>query len=611
MTGETVFVFSVIGVAGALMATNRVRFDIVALFVVLALMLSGVLTVEEALSGFGSPVVALVAGLLVLGEMLSRTGVARMVGDWVLKRGGQSEVRLLVLVMGGAALLGSVMSSTAVVALFIPVVLRIAAETSLNSSRMLIPLSYASLISGMMTLIATTPNIIVHEQLRSAGFDGYGFFSFTPVGLAVLVVCILYVLLVGRHMLGDRSGEQLQRKRGRSYEELWQDHSPGSTYQKLLVQPGSELEGMTIAETRLETDYRVRVVGVARSQRKGGERIVSPLPNTELTAGTVILVVGKPEAIERVLGDKALTTIPPAKSDKQRWLWDISGAAILIHPESQLLGKSLRECEFRTNYGVHVLGMRRNFKAVEDFEHVSLHTADSLFVVGSWARIQQLGQRNHDFVVTEYPREHADTVPSYRHKWLSLVILGVMVVLTVFNIVPLVAAVGMAAMAAILTRCLTMEDAYRSIHWSSLVLIAGMLPLAVALDKTGGTSIVVNAMMGWLGDAGPYAFMTLLFFLTAAIGLVLPNTASAVLVAPIAVYAANALGASPYPFATAVVIAASSSFSTPVATPVVSLVVEPGRYVFTDFVKMGLPLLVLVYLTTLAVAPLVFPFYPN
>ena len=611
MTGETVFVFALIAVAGALMASNRVRFDIVALLVVLALMLSEVLTVEEALSGFSSPVVALVAGLLVLGEMLSRTGVARVVGDWVLKRGGQSEVRLLALVMGCAALLGSVMSSTAVVALFIPVVLRIAAETSLNSSRMLIPLSYASLISGMMTLIATTPNIIVHEQLRSSGFEGYGFFSFTPVGLAVLAVCILYVLLIGRHILGPRMAEQSLRQRARSYEELWQDHSPGSTYQKLSIGSNSAVAGLTIGETRIESDYKVRIVGLLRRKGKGEERIVSPAIETELHPGTTILVVGRADNIERLMTDKALSVIPPAKSDRARWQWDISAAVILVHPESQLLGKTLRECEFRKSYGVHVLGMRRNFKVVEEYGDVSLNAADSLFVVGPWSKVQQLSQRSNDFVVTEYPREHADTVPSYNRMGRALVIIAAMVVLTVLNVVPLVAAVGMAAMAAILTRCLTMEDAYRSIHWGSLVLIAGMLPLALALDKTGGTSVVVNALMNASGDAGPYAIMTLLFFLTAAIGLVLPNTASAVLVAPIAVYAANALGMSPYPFATTVVIAASSSFSTPVATPVVSLVVEPGRYVFTDFIKAGLPLLILVYLTTLLVAPLVLPFHPG
>ncbi len=608
MTGETVFVFALIGVAGALMATNRVRFDVVALLVVLALVLSGVLSINEALAGFGSPVVALVAGLLVLGEMLSRTGVARMVGDWVLKHGGKSEARLLVLVMGGAALLGSVMSSTAVVALFIPVVLRIAAETRLNASRMLIPLSYASLISGMMTLIGTTPNIVIHEALKGAGFDGFGFFSFSPVGLAVLVVCILYVLLVGRRLLGDSEGTQSDRKRSRSMWDLWHAHSPGSEYQKLLIEPGCPLVGMSLAQTQLETHYKVRVVGVLR--RKDEKHIVAPSPSFELVAGTLLLVIGKPDNISQLATEKSLRIVPPAKSDQQRWLWDISGAAILIHPESQLLDRSLRECEFRSNYGVHVLGMRRNFTALEDFEDVSLHTADSLFVVGSWAKIQQLSQKTHDFVVTELPREHADVVPSYRRKNTALLILATMVALTLFDVVPLVAAVMIASLAAIFTRCLTMDDAYRSIHWSSLVLIAGMLPLASALDKTGGTRIVVDALMHAFGHSGPYMMMTVLFFLTASIGLVLSNTASAVLVSPIAIYAAASLGASPYPFAVAVLIAASSSFSTPVATPVVSLVVEPGRYKFIDFVRVGLPLLFLTYLTTLAVAPLIFPFFP-
>ncbi|HET8711791.1 MAG TPA: SLC13 family permease [Spongiibacteraceae bacterium] len=292
-------------------------------------------------------------------------------------------------------------------------------------------------------------------------------------------------------------------------------------------------------------------------------------------------------------------------------MWDISGAAILIHPESQLLGKSLRECEFRSNYGVHVEGVRRNFRALLDYEDVKLRAADSLFVVGTWAKIQQLSQKKHDFVVTEFPAEHTDFVPSYRRMSTAVVIIAGMVALTLFNIVPLVAAVLMASLAAILTRCLTMEDAYRSIHLSSLVLIAGMLPLAHALDKTGGTQIIVDGLMAVAGHSGPYVLMTLIFFLTAAIGLVLSNTASAVLVSPIAIHAAMALGASPYPFAVAVLIAASSSFSTPVATPVVTLVVEPGRYKFQDFVKVGVPLLILTYLTTLLLAPIIFPFHPG
>lgn len=608
MIHETYLVFGIIAAAGALMASNRVRFDVVALMVVLTLILTGILTIDEALSGFGSQVVALVAGLLVVGEMLSRTGVARVMGDWVLKHGQQSEIRLLVLIMSSAALLGSVMSSTVVVALFIPVVLRITAATQLNASRMLIPLSYASLISGMLTLIATTPNIVVHEQLKGAGFDGFGFFSFSLVGIAVLLVAMGYIILVGRHLLGKPTETASQRQSLRSVETLWHEHNPHSTYQKLRISEGSPLEGLSIADSQIESQYQVRVIGVLRRTLRGRKRILSPDPSVELLAGTTVLVLGRADDISRLVAEQSLKVLPQNNSDRERWLWDISGAAVLIHPESKLVDKSLREIGFRSTYGVHVLGVRRNFKPLDDYSDVQLKPADSIFVVGSWAKIQQLTQKSHDFVVTEFPREHGEAVRSYKRLNTSLLILGAMVLLTLFDIVPLVVAVGLAALAAVFTRCLTMEDAYRSVSWSSLVLIAGMLPLAEALKKTGGTELIASLIMSASGGASPYVLMTLVFFLTASIGLVLSNTAAAVLVSPIAIYTAQAAGLSPYPFAVAVVIAASSAFSTPVATPVVSLVVEPGRYKFIDFIRTGLPLLLLTYLTTLAVTPLLFPF---
>ncbi len=608
MNNATLFVFALIGVAGALMASNRVRFDVVALLVVLALMLSGVLSIPEALAGFGSPVVIMVAGLLVIGEMLSRTGVARAVGDWILKHGVGSEARILLLVMVCAALLGSVASSSAVVALFIPLVLRIGTETGLNTSRLLIPLSYAALISGMLTLISTAPNLVVHEALKDAGFAGFHFFSFTPLGLAVLAVGIVYILVAGRHLLGGRTGAGTQQQRRRTVEDLWLEHSPGSTYRVLRVADDSPLDNRSIGEAQLEARYKIRIVGVYRQNFKGEERIAAPSASVELSAGTTLVVVGKPGDMERMARDNALTTIPPEQSDPQHWLWDVSGATILIHPDSQLLGKSLRECEFRSNYGVHVLGVRRNFKALDDFEDTRLQTADSLFVVGHWQQVQHLSQMPHDFVVMELPREHTDIVPSYNRMGMSLLIVAGMVMLTLLNIVPLVPAVLMAALAAILTRCLTMEEAYRAINWGALVLIAGMLPLADALQKTGGTRLIADGLMALSSGQGPYMLLSLLFFLTAGIGLVLSNTAAAVLVAPIAIQAAATLGISPYPLALAVIIAASASFATPVATPVVSLVVEPGRYRFQDFLKVGLPLLLLAYLTTLVVAPLLFPF---
>ncbi|MBT8134810.1 MAG: SLC13 family permease, partial [Gammaproteobacteria bacterium] len=570
MTNDAIIVFSIIAIAAALMASNRVRFDIVALLVVMALMLSGVLSIGEALAGFGSSVVAMVAGLLVIGEMLARTGVAQAVGDWILKKGGSNETRLLILIMLGAALLGAVMSSTAIVAIFIPIVLRIAAETGHNASRMLIPMSYAALISGMLTLIATTPNIVVHEELKEAGFSGFGFFSFAPVGLAVLVVAIIYILFIGRKMLSGDTDISAADRRGRSIDDLWNEFRLGEEYCNLRIESHSPLAGKSIASSLLESQYRVRILGILRQPSTGEERISAPAPNTELRSEDVLLVVGKQEDLKRLSSEQLLTLETPSKQHRQRWLWEMGAATVLVYPESKLIDKSLREAEFRSNYDVHVFGLRRAKQPVAEFKDVKLRSADSLFVVGPWPKIQQLQQQTHDFVVTELPSEHAEIVPSYRRMPIALIILVSMVLLSIFDIMPLVPAVMLASLAAIFTRCLTMEDAYRAIHWSSLVLVAGMLPLADALDKTGGTQLIVDALMTTAGDSGPYMMLSLIFFLTAGLGLVLSNTASAVLVAPIAIYTASALGVSPYPFAIAVLIAASAAYSTPVSTPVVT-----------------------------------------
>ncbi len=608
MSGETLFVFGLIVAAAVAMASNRIRYDIVALLVVVALMLSGVLTVGQSLAGFGSVVVILVAGLLVIGEMLARTGVASAVGDWILKKGGTSETRLLVVIMAAAALLGSVMSSTAIVAIFIPIVLRVAAEAKLHASRMLIPLSYTALISGMLTLIATSPNIVVNEELKGAGFEGFGFFGFTLIGLVVLVVAIVYFLLLGRRLLPGATEAPAVSGHARRVDELSRDFQIRGELSKLRVESDSRLVGLTLGEARIESDYGPRVLGVLRRTAGGENRIPAPGPDLEIHARDELLLIGEATGCARLAADTGLAAIALTAGSRQRWLWEAGGAVLLIHPDSRLIGKSLVESEFRSRYNVHVLGMRRDRLPVEDYRNTKLIASDSLFVFGSWPRIRQLQALTHDFIVTELPAEHAEIVPAYRRMPTALAILGVMVGLAMFDIVPLVAAVIMAVIAAIFTRCLTMEDAYRAIPWSSIVLVAGMLPLADALQQTGGTDIIVNALMDAVGDAGPSAMFSCLFFLTAGLGLFLSNTATAVLVAPIALMAAEKLSLSPYPFALAVLIAASSAFVTPFSTPVVALVVEPGRYKFMDFVKTGIPLLLLAFLVTLVAAPLLFPY---
>jgi di/tricarboxylate transporter len=585
MSSDAAIVFGILGVAGVLFASGRVRLDVTALLVVLALTLSGVLTPREALAGFGDPVVILVAGLLVVGEMLSRTGVAFGMGRWLMRAGGASETRLLVLLMLAAGLLGSVMSSTAVVAVFIPVAITISAKTDLNAPHLLMPLSFAALVSGMLTLIATTPNLVVSGYLADKGLEPFGFFSFTPIGLAVLVMAVVYMVVVGRHLLpGDEVAPP--KSEARTLEDLWTGFGLEGRKHRLRVSGSSPLAGRTLAEAQIGTRFHARVFGIERVARLAGRELLpSPGADAEIHEGDVLCVAAEREDAEALATEMGL------------------------EPQGiGLVGNALRESAFRSTHALHVLGLRRRGDSVPAFADEPLEIGDSLLVHGSWHAIGRLQSEARDFVVLTLPLELDEVAPARKLAPVALGILAGMVLLAAFDVVPVVTAVLLAALAAVFTRCLSMEDAYRAIHWSSLVLIAGMLPVADALESTGGVDLVVEVLVTGLGDAGPYVMMSALFALTAGLGLVLSNTATAVLVAPVAVRAAEVIGVSPYPLAMTVAIAASAAFVTPFSTPVVTLVVAPGGYSFGDFVKVGLPLLLITWVTTMLVTPVFFPF---
>jgi di/tricarboxylate transporter len=608
LTTDAGIVFGILGVAAVLFASNKMRLDVIALLVVMALMLTGVQTPQEALSGFGDPVVPLVAGLLVLGEALTRTGVSFAMGRWIAQVGGTSETRLLVLLMVVAAGLSAVMSSTAVVAVFIPVVLSIAAKTSLNATRLLMPLSFAALVGGMLTLVATTPNLVVSAELESKGHSPVGFFDPTPIGLAVLVVAVAYMWLVGRHLLPGGQ-DAPPKNQARTLQELIDHFGLAGTARRLRVTQGSPLVGKTIGDAGLGTRYRARVVAIERGARRGARQVIpTPGPGAGIRAGDVLLVATEPAAVEELRAAEQLEILGISEADYQSLESELGLAAVLIHPESRLEGSSLRQVGFRSDHALQALGLRRRGEVVPDFADEPLEAGDTLLVAGSWHAIARLQGDTHDFVVLALPRELDEVAPARRKAPVALLILAGMVLLAAFDVMPVVAAVLLAALAAVFTGCLSMDDGYDAISWSSLVLIAGLLPVANALETTGGVDLIVEWLLAGLGDAGPYTLMTICFFFTAALGLVLSNTASALLVAPVALRLAATLDISPYPLAMAVIIAASAAFVTPVSTPVVTLVVAPGGYGFLDFVKVGLPLLLLTWLTTLLVTPFFFPF---
>ncbi|MFO7609616.1 MAG: SLC13 family permease [Candidatus Krumholzibacteriia bacterium] len=606
MIWDTSFVFAVVVAAAVLFASGRLRFDAVALLVVLALAGSGVLTVREALAGFGDPVVIQVAGILVIGEMLRRTGVAAAVGSWLVARGGSSERRIMALLMLVSAVLGSVMNSTAVVAILVPVVQGIAAKTRLNTARLLLPLAFGSLISGMMTLIATTPNLVVSAELEAAGLEPLGFFSFTPIGLAVLAVAVLYMLLVGRRLLPGAPTVE-PRPAGQGMREMMVEFGVPGRLRRALVASDSLLAGAPLGGSSLGTDHDLHVLLIERSGLMGRHLAVTPGPDFELRAGDVLVLYDRSDRFAAAAAALGLAGQGVSDRHRQDWLRELGLASVLVHPESQLLGRTIRNAGFRGRFGLQVLAVRRKGERVEGFEDSQLRVGDALLVTGAWRRITRLRTDVEDLVLFATPTELLDAAPEVRRLPRALLILAAMVALIVFKILPVAPAVLLAALAAVAARTLSMEEGYRSIRWSSLVLIAGMLPVAAALDKTGGTGLIVSALVDVLGDAGPHAMLAAFYCLTAGLSLLISNSATAVLIAPIAVQAAQALGTSPQAFAMTVAIAASAGFASPVASPVCTLVVEPGGYRFADFLRVGTPLMVLVGVVTVVVTPLLFP----
>ncbi len=608
MAVETLFVFLLLLVTIILFVSDRLRLDVVAVLVILALMLSGLLSSKEALAGFGDPVVLLIAGLFVIGEGLFRTGVAFAIGNWLMRVGGTSESRMMMLLMLVVAGLSAFMSSTGAVAIFIPVTLNLAAKASIQPSRLLMPIAFASLIGGMLTLIGTPPNLVVSNQLIREGLDGFGFFEFTPIGLLVLITGIAYMLIWGRKLLPEETAKPCKSVENRlSLGDLIEAYDISESFHRLRISEDSSIAAMTMAQALLRTRYGVTVLGIER-QQQGRTMIMPARTHTELKVADIILVVDTAGELNRMLQIERLEDLNIENEYGKFAAQELGMAEVLLTPRSTLIGRTLSKIRFRQRYGLTVLGILRNGKPLKgNLVQTKLLFGDSLLVGGAWGKIALLQDEHENFLVLNLPREMDEIAPNRDKAPWALAIIGGMLVLMTFKLVPSVAAVLLAALLMVLASCVSMKNAYASINWESLVLIAGMLPMATALEKTGGVQLIVNGLVGSLGELGPIALMAGLFLLTSIFSQFISNTATTVLVAPIATIAAANMDISPYPLLMTVAIAASTAFSTPVASPVNTLVLGPGGYKFNDFVKLGIPLQLLVMVLTLLAVPMLFP----
>ncbi|MFQ2093464.1 SLC13 family permease [Aeromonas taiwanensis] len=610
MNSELIWVLSMLVGAIFLFITNKVRMDVVALLIIILFVVSGTLSLPQALAGFSDPNVILIAALFVVGEGLVRTGIAYQVGDALVKVAGSSETRLLVLLMVAVATLGAVMSSTGVVAIFIPVVLSVANRMGIPPGRLMMPLGFAGLISGMMTLVATPPNMVVNSELMRHDIHGFGFFSFTPMGVIILGMGILYMLLMRTSLVRDEE-EGKHKLSGRStMRDLIRDYRLAGRARRLALRPDSPLIGQTLDELQLRARYGANVIGVER-WRKFRRVMVTVSGVTEFQAKDVLLIdMSDPEVDVREFCSEARLEPMILRgeyfSDQAR---EVGMAEVSLIPGSRLLGKSIREVAFRSHYGLNVVGIRRagealTGKLVDD----ALQMGDTLLVVGNWSLIRQLQTHHRDFLLLGLPAEVDEMAPARSQAIHALIALGVMIVLMVTDPVPNVIAALIACLMMGKFRCIDLESAYKSIHWPTLILIVGMLPFALALQQTGGVDLIVGALISAVGEMGPRVMLASLFVLCAVIGLFISNTATAVLMAPIALGTAQQMGISPYPFAMTIAIAASAAFMTPVSSPVNTLVLGPGNYRFVDFVRIGVPFTALVMVVSVIAIPWFFPF---
>lgn len=613
----------ILAVAALFFAIGKIRSDIVALCALILLMALGILTPEEGLSGFSNSVVIMMIGLFVVGGAIFQTGLAKMVSGRIMKLAGNSELSLFLLVMVVTSVIGAFVSNTGTVALMLPIVVSIAAKARISASRLLMPLAFASSFGGMLTLIGTPPNLVIQDVLTGAGYKPLSFFSFSPVGAICIIIGIVVLLPLSKWLLVKKDeGDDSRQQKGKSLDELVKEYRLTENLSRFIVGEGSGVRGKTLAELDVHNLYGLTVLEIRREiSHQGGiiKKVSQKLagPDTVIRTGDIIYMTGERQQALRFAEDYALDaparlSSGGASSQDALHFYDIGMAEIVLLPTSRQVNRALKDSAFRSKYGVNVMGIRRKGEYIMDnLTDVRLRGGDVLLVQGTWQDISRLGNEEDDWVVLGEPLEEAAKVTLDYKAPVAACIMLLMIAMMVFDFIPVapVTAVMIAGVLMVLTGCFrSVEAAYKTINWESVVLIAAMMPMSVALEKTGASALISHSLVSGLGSYGPFVLLAGIYFTTSLLTMFISNTATAVLMAPIALASATETGLSPYPFLFAVTLGASMCFASPFSTPPNALVMQAGRYTFMDYVKVGLPLQVIIGVVMVFVLPLLFPF---
>jgi di/tricarboxylate transporter len=588
VTFEIALLLGIVACSLVLFAIEVVSADVVALGVMLALILAGLLPPDRAFAGFGSDAVLLIFGLLVMTAALLRTGVVEVAGRLLLRRAGQDPNRLVVVVMLAASALSAFISNTAATAFFLPVVMGVAVRAKSSPSRLLMPLAFASILSSSVTLVSTSTNIIVSDLMTEHGMPAMGLFELAPVGIPITVAGLAYMLLLGRRLIPERAsaGDAIETFGLKAY------------LSEVVVLPKSRFVGKTLAESGLGSELDLTVVGLVR----GAERLTAR-PSTRLEAGDVLLVEGSREEVLKVKDVAGIEIRPEAKlTEGQLRSPDAGVVEAIVLPRSPLIGRTLKTFQFRQRFGLQVLAIDRHGETLRDkLSQVRLRMGDLLLLQGERSNLAAVEGGNAFRILGTID----DKRPNVRRATAAVSIFaGSLAAGATF--LPLPVATLLGALLVFATRCITPEEAYRELEWKAIVLIGCMLSLGVAMNDTGAAQWLAAGIVSLVGESDPLLVLGGFFVLTVLLTQPMSNQAAAVVVLPVAFSTAQAMGANPRTFAMMVAVAASCSFLTPLE-PSCLMVYGPGRYRFADFLRVGGLLTVIVFVIAMTLVPVFWP----
>ena len=617
----------------AMFIWGRVRADIVALSALAALLVLGILTPAEALAGFSSPIVIMMIGLFVVGGAIMQTGLAKLTGNklMALSRGNETVTFLLVMLV--TSFIGAFVSNTGTVALMMPIIMSLAVGSGMQSSRFLMPLAFAGSLGGMLTLIGTPPNLVIDEVLTEAGFKPLAFFSFFPVGIIVIAIGIIVLMPLSKIFLSKKQNGKKKNNR-KSLDDLVDEYQlldnlhryivPSKRTAAAIDENGQMMDivGKTLKDLSIQKKYGVSIIEI-RNEKKSRLGLVKDVnQNMAKSSSTIavhdtLYIMGDEEKIERFAQDYDLRKMKDVKID----FYDLGLTEIVVMPTSNFAGLRIGDANLRKRFGINVLGVKRGGSSsdgkvgreyiTDNLIATRLHVGDMLLVQGEWTNLAHLTADTTNWVVLDQPEKTADKVLLDYKAPVAAAIMLLMIAMMVFDFIPVapVTAVIIAGLLTVFAGCFrNVEAAYKTINWESIVLIAAMMPMSTALEKTGASALVSQGLVDSLGSMGPTALLAGIYFTTSLMTMFISNTATAVLMAPIALVAARQVGVSPYSFLFAVTLGASLCFASPFSTPPNALVMKAGGYTFMDYVKVGLPLQIIIGVVMTFVLPLLFPY---